>query len=525
MYCQQCNTQVPEEAVVCQACGAKLVRQSVNDPLIGRTFLNQYIIRKKLGQGGYGSVYEADQPSISRKAAVKILHPHLASQPEIAIRFRREGLAASRLQHSSIVDIYNFGETDDGIIWIAMEHLDGETLSARLRRKGKLSSRELIEVLGPICEALQEAHQKGIIHRDLKPDNIILTRGPNGEMIPKLLDFGVAGLVDDIQVTSTGMMSGSPPYMPPEQWKGLKHTDARSDVYALGVTAYQCLTNRLPFEADTAPAWMQKHCAEQPEDLARFVNADISKATQTVILKSLLKDPSQRFQTPIEFKKALEDAERGIIPFVPASLAPTLPPSPTLQPTPTATASSNKTWMIAALSAVAAVSFVFVAQYLFQKPTEKIVVVNPSTQSATKIAIAQPPATQTSPGEVISNIPTSAMTRPAASQPTPEIKIKPKIKPPKVPEAPETPKMTVAQAKKGITDALRASKFTHCKQPTGNNAASVLLVIGVSGQILSVMEGSQTPQSICLANSLRGMTFPQFAAGESFGISLQMLLY
>ena len=319
MNCQQCGATLTGESPHCLACGAKLVKTSPNDPLIGRTLLNQYIIQKKLGEGGFGAVYEAIQPSIARKAAIKVLHPHLSHRPEIAVRFRREGLAASRLTHPAIVRVYNFGETEDEIIWIAMEHVEGETLSAHLRRTGALNTKQLIALFGPICEALAEAHEKGIVHRDLKPDNIMLTKDGKA----KLLDFGVAALVDDLQVTSTGMMSGSPQYMPPEQWKGLKYTDLRSDIYALGVVAYQCLTNRLPFDADTSPAWMQKHCIEPPLEMT-----DIPKATQSVILKAMAKKPEERFQSTLELKKALELAEQGVTQILPASLVVATPTAP-----------------------------------------------------------------------------------------------------------------------------------------------------------------------------------------------------
>jgi serine/threonine protein kinase len=330
MNCKQCSAPLSEGAVFCESCGAPATSKP-QDTLIGRTLINQYIIRAKLGAGGFGAVYEAEQPSMSRKVAIKTLHKHLIHNAQIVARFHREGMAASRLDHPSSVKMFNSGETEDGTLWLAMEFLEGETLDKRIRGRGSLSPDALLEVFRPICEVLEEAHEKGITHRDLKPDNIMLLPRRGKELI-KLLDFGIAGLLDGGAMTQTGVVSGTPMYMPPEQWKGLKHTDARSDIYALGVILYQCLSGRLPFEADTAPGWMQKHCLEEPKELS---NVNCSEPLKAVIFKSLSKDPNHRPQSARELLTLLDAAIRGEPPKI-NTQAPTLeqarpqPAQPTL---------------------------------------------------------------------------------------------------------------------------------------------------------------------------------------------------
>jgi serine/threonine protein kinase len=222
-------------------------------------------------------------------------------------RFRREGVASSKLVHHASVKVYNFGETDDGVLWLAMEFLDGKTLDLYLREKQKLSTKELLAILRPICELLEEAHGKGIVHRDLKPENIMIMREPS--LTAKVLDFGLASLMEsDDKATQTGMVSGTPRYMSPEQWKGLKYTDHRADLYALGVIVYQCLSGRLPFDADTGPAWMQKHCMDEPIDLEVASSYSVTPAVKSAVAKALLKEPDHRYQSAMEFYRAIEAA-------------------------------------------------------------------------------------------------------------------------------------------------------------------------------------------------------------------------
>ena len=241
-------------------------------------------------------------------------------------RFRREGVAASRLTHPSSVKVYNFGETDDGVLWLAMELLEGVTLDQFLLRRKKLSHSELLSILRPICELLEEAHQKGIVHRDLKPENIMILTSPR--LTAKVLDFGLASLLEsDDHATQTGMVSGTPRYMSPEQWKGLKYTDHRADLYALGVLIYQCLAGRLPFEADTGPAWMQKHCLEAPLDLEIASDHSVSAPVKHAVMRSLAKDPAHRYQSAMALYHSIEEA---LAKKAPASVTVVQSPRPAL---------------------------------------------------------------------------------------------------------------------------------------------------------------------------------------------------
>lgn len=281
-----------------------------SDPLLGRILLNQYLIQKKLSQGTYGAVYEAqDLVIFKRPVAVKVLHRRYLDKPSVVQRFFHEALAAGRLEHPSAIKIYNVGSTEDGFPWIAMELLSGPNLEARLHSGWLLPCFELLKVFGPLCAVLSEAHAKGIIHRDLKPQNIMLVTLHSGEILPKVLDFGIAGVRDAPMGGHSLIVSGTPAYMPPEQWKGLTFTDARSDLYALGTIAYQCLSGRLPFQAENAAAWMNQHCFHEPIDLEEAMSGrPLPRRLRDVVMRTLKKDPQERFQSIADFKIALERA-------------------------------------------------------------------------------------------------------------------------------------------------------------------------------------------------------------------------
>jgi serine/threonine protein kinase len=306
MTCSQCFAPLPADTKFCDVCGTPVV--IVSDPLIGRTIADKYIIRKKLGHGGFGAVYQADEAKLDRKIALKILHPHLLSNPKTATRFCNEGLAASRVEHPYTIKVFDLGQTEDGLLWISMEYLAGETLEARLEKVGSLTAREVVNLIGPICDVLDSAHSNGIIHRDLKPENIMLLP-TRGKPIPKVLDFGLAGLLND--PLNKQVISGTPMYMPPEQWEGLEHTDARTDIYALGVIAYECRAGRLPFKAETREGWINAHCEQEPPDLETLLSGNSgSPLLNRAIMKALEKKPKDRYQNAQEFKEALEDAIR-----------------------------------------------------------------------------------------------------------------------------------------------------------------------------------------------------------------------
>jgi serine/threonine protein kinase len=311
MNCPHCAAPIDNGAKLCPHCQSAI--QPKIDPMIGQLIHNEFRIIRKLGEGGFGAVYEAEQITLGRKIAVKTLHKHLSASPSLAARFRREGVAASKLSHPSAVKIVSFGETPDGLLWLAMEFIEGRSLKDHLKEQRAMPAHELVGMFSSLCEVLEEAHGKGIVHRDLKPENIMLAPLSGGKLLVKVLDFGIAALVEDGSITKTGVISGTPQYMPPEQWKGLRFTDARSDIYSLGVIAYQCLSGALPFEADSAPEWLQKHCFTPPTPLQdRIGGASVPPTLLSVVMRALEKEPADRQQSAMQLKQELEASLQGI---------------------------------------------------------------------------------------------------------------------------------------------------------------------------------------------------------------------
>ncbi|HYQ14394.1 MAG TPA: serine/threonine-protein kinase, partial [Polyangiaceae bacterium] len=228
------------------------------DPFIGRELLGgQFRVLEKIGTGGMGSVYRAEQPAMNRMVAIKILHPKLAGRKDLTSRFRREARAMSQLTHPNTVKVFMYGELeDDGSLYIVMEMLEGRNLNQTVRKEGPLPADRAIPILIQCCGALQEAHDLGIVHRDLKPENIFLSKQGGINDYPKVLDFGLAKVTErqmqpgSVILTQEGMVFGTPEFMSPEQAQG-KTLDARSDIYSLAVILYEVLTGKLPFSART----------------------------------------------------------------------------------------------------------------------------------------------------------------------------------------------------------------------------------------------------------------------------------
>jgi serine/threonine-protein kinase len=274
--------------------------------MMGRVLIGKYAIGRKLSEGGFGSVYEAEHLTLQGKVAVKVLERARGISPESLERFRREAVALSQLTHPCAVRVFDRGETEDGRLWIAMELLHGETLEARLREGGEMSPGEVVDLLTPVCELLQEAHEKGIFHRDLKPENIMLLHVAGGKVLPKVFDFGIAGLAHDDALTGPDLVSGTPRYMAPEQWEGLRYADARSDIYSLGVIAYRCLSGRFPLEAEGALAWMNKHRFEEPLDLrAAMEGRPLPERMRRAVMTALAKNPAERPASAWDFAREL----------------------------------------------------------------------------------------------------------------------------------------------------------------------------------------------------------------------------
>jgi serine/threonine-protein kinase len=314
MNCPSCQAENVEGARFCAKCGALIpaAEEPEVDKLIGQTVGGRYVIQKILGEGGMGRVYAAERmlAGASQRVAVKTLHSHLSSDPQIVARFHRECRTMAGLRHPNTIKVEDFGQTADGTLYIAMEFVSGNSVEKELE-KGPMPPERVEKILGQVCGSLAEAHKQGIIHRDLKPDNVVLMDVGDDEDFVKVLDFGIAARKDSVdaakeqKLTQQGMVLGTPPYMSPEQFMG-KELDSRSDIYSLGVMAYEMLTGRLPFEANTPWEWATKHMTAQPfpfEDSPTVT--DIPGKMKTAILRAMSKNPDERFATVKEFFEEL----------------------------------------------------------------------------------------------------------------------------------------------------------------------------------------------------------------------------
>jgi serine/threonine-protein kinase len=283
-----------------------------NDPMRKRVIGGKYRIEERIGQGGMGTVYRAVQSGLNRDVAVKILKRELNVDRDTVARFHREANAMSLLNHPNTVRVYDFGQTDDGLLYLVMELLRGELITTRLTREGALNELEALRFTQQILRSLSEAHKKSLVHRDLKPDNIFVADVEgHAEPVIKVLDFGIAKVVApdkavDQFETQAGTLFGTPRYMSPEQAQGAQ-LDNRSDLYSVGTLLYQMLTGRAPFVDDDAVVVMAKHIREMPDPPRKAApDRRIPASLEAVVMRALAKEPSARFQEAIEFDAALE---------------------------------------------------------------------------------------------------------------------------------------------------------------------------------------------------------------------------
>ncbi|MEQ8458971.1 MAG: TonB family protein [Sandaracinaceae bacterium] len=277
----------------------------------GQVLAGKYRIERLLGEGGMGAVYVATNTVLQRKVALKVMNERFASVPAAVERFHREAIAASKVSHPSICQVFDAGQ-HEGKPWIAMEMLEGESLAERIER-GPMSVDEVVRMASGALSALAEVHDEGIVHRDLKPDNIFLARSRSGSWVPKVLDFGVAKDTSEGQLnklTATGAVVGTAYYLSPEQAKGLPDIDPRTDVYAIGVVLYECLSGHMPYEAETITQLIAKMFTEEPRPLD-MVAPDVPKQVAAVVNRCLAQEREDRFQTARALLAALEAASRG----------------------------------------------------------------------------------------------------------------------------------------------------------------------------------------------------------------------
>ena len=284
--------------------------------LIGRTLNHRYLVEDKIGEGGFGAVFRGKQIATGREVALKILHPHNVHDETIVARFRREAEACSKLRDPHTVTTYDFDETPDGILYLAMELLRGRALHHLQKAEGPLGSARVLRIMDQVAASLSEAHANGIVHRDMKPENVFI-ESRAGEDHVKVLDFGIAKVMsDDRQVpalTAVGQTLGTLEFMSPEQLRGQK-LDGRSDLYALGMMAYEMLTGKLPFQSAKTPIdiinFHMKHEAPPPSRLDEKVS--VPAAVDAIIVKMVQKDREHRFADANALREEIARAQRSL---------------------------------------------------------------------------------------------------------------------------------------------------------------------------------------------------------------------
>ena len=280
---------------------------------VERVLAPTYELDKEIGRGGMGIVFLARDPRLKRNVAIKLLPPELAFRSEIRTRFLREAETAAQLSHPNIVPIYAVDEKQ-GLVYFVMAFVDGDNLAKRIHDKGPVDAAETRRILREVADALSYAHERGVVHRDIKPDNILLDKESGRPMVT---DFGIARAITDgadARLTATGIAIGTPAFMSPEQSAGDRSLDGRSDLYALGVVAYQMLCGDLPFVANNTPALLVKHLSEAPVPIDRRIG-NVPPDLARVVMLCLEKNPDDRFASAKEMVQALDS---GIVPALPA---------------------------------------------------------------------------------------------------------------------------------------------------------------------------------------------------------------
>lgn len=284
--------------------------------LVGALVAGKYRLRRVIGRGGMGTVYKAENVSIGRTVALKVLHGHLADDGVSVTRFQREARAAASVGHPNIIEVLDMGIEPNGSPFIVMEYVRGKSLAQALRDQAARGSaafpaERAVPIAGQVLSALEAAHEEGIIHRDLKPENILLTRATGRPELVKLFDFGVAAFVDAAQdqsgphdLTPTGRAMGTPTYASPEQMMGNRVRDARVDLYAVGVLLYRMLAGRLPFDQESFPE-LCRAVTELPPPSFAELGVEAPAGLEDVVRTALAKDPARRFQSAREMGEAL----------------------------------------------------------------------------------------------------------------------------------------------------------------------------------------------------------------------------
>jgi serine/threonine-protein kinase len=319
--CPKCQLELDTQEPFCPRDGTRLLSRSVydqiakeTDPLVGQRIAERYLVIRKLGEGGMGDVYLGEHEEIEKRLALKVLKHEYTTRTDVVARFKQEAISASRIKHPNVVDVFDFGQLEDGRFFLAMELLEGKDLADVLADEGVLSPERGLWIAMQMCRALVAAHAKGVVHRDLKPENVFLSMTEDGAEVVKLVDFGIAKLRDVTKdgaqaerrkLTKTGMIFGTPEYMAPEQAAG-RNVDDKVDVYATGIILFEMFAGRVPFTGETFMAVLTAHMTDAVPSIRDFhPKSQVSEALEKVIYRALAKKPTDRHPSMAAFAEAL----------------------------------------------------------------------------------------------------------------------------------------------------------------------------------------------------------------------------
>lgn len=313
--CKTCMTARPDGASACGECGEPLVPiRSVQDSYLGETVGDKYKLVEEIGSGGMGDVYLGINEPLDQRVAVKFLSQKYSANEQVIMRFLNEARSYCRVNHPNAVTLLDYGQHDDGALYIITEYVEGISLTDAITEHGPLEPEKALSVTRQCCEVLEAAHGEGVIHRDLKPDNIMLMPASRGRYAVKVLDFGIAKIIDDERgLTKTGSVFGTPEFMSPEQAQG-ETADPRSDLYALGIILFYTSTAKLPFEAESQFSVLEQQINEAPPKASSVVESiDVPPPIERIIECSLSKSRDQRFDDAEQMLQAIEEAARRVV--------------------------------------------------------------------------------------------------------------------------------------------------------------------------------------------------------------------
>jgi len=421
-YCSQCHSSYPTDERFCPKDGAAIVEDTATPhPLIGKTLSGRYLVRRRIGKGGMGEVFEADHIGLDKRVAIKFLLDKFNTDREVLMRFHREARLASKIGHDNIIDITDIGEDDEGRAYIVMELLEGLDLGQVLQRSGPMHVHRAVHLIRQICRGLAAAHDKQIVHRDMKPENVFLTQRDDRLDVVKIMDFGISKVIDahdsKVRLTQTGAVVGTPVYMAPEQAMG-DEVDHRCDVYAVGVMLFELLCGRPPFEGTTYLSLVTQHINAAPPN-PRTLRPDIPPSVEKLILDALEKDPAKRVPTIRAFEQRLPTVPQLTPSMVDApqpvhteSPQPAAYAAPTAMPTRTFKRSYRLPILLVGIAAAAAIAMIAFGYYTSRdsvKQTAQQVVTPPAPVTIDAGTVVAEPLANAAMGAVeIDSVPAGA---------------------------------------------------------------------------------------------------------------------